>query len=98
MNLANRAWDDASVGRMVELLELHRPQPGQPDLRNFEWFYLDRLCHSDLLTFQGHSSGVCSLAFSPDGKRLASASKDQTVKIWDAQPGPQESTPEAKTR
>ena len=87
MNLANRAWDEANVGRVVDLLDLHRPQSGQSDLRNFEWYYLDRLCHRDLLTLRGHTAGVLSVGFSPDGKRLASASVDQTVKVWDATTG-----------
>jgi WD40 repeat protein len=31
----------------------------------------------------GHSAVARSLAFTSDGKRLASASRDMTVKIWD---------------
>ncbi|MFM9960132.1 MAG: SUMF1/EgtB/PvdO family nonheme iron enzyme [Planctomycetaceae bacterium] len=39
------------------------------------------------LTLKGHTAGVTSVTFSSDGKRLASASIDKSVKIWDASSG-----------
>ena len=41
----------------------------------------------ELLTLSGHTGWVMGLAFSPDGKRLASTSLDGTVKIWSLTPG-----------
>src|SRR6516164_1464615 len=40
-----------------------------------------------LRTFQGHSEAVNHLAFSPDGKRLASVSDDATLRIWETNTG-----------
>jgi len=40
-----------------------------------------------LQTLEGHGSCVNSVAISHDSKRLASASHDNTVKIWDASSG-----------
>jgi WD40 repeat protein/transcriptional regulator with XRE-family HTH domain len=41
----------------------------------------------ELLTLTGHRNWIMGLAFSPDGSRLASTSKDGSIKVWSLAPG-----------
>jgi WD40 repeat protein len=43
----------------------------------------------ELIVQTGHSSIVTAVAFSPDGKTLASSSVDRTIKLWDTTTGKQ---------
>src|SRR5262249_17307366 len=58
-----------------------------PDLRNWEWHYLKRLCHANLLTTQGHPGVGLGVCFSLDGKRMAGACGDMMLRVWDTATG-----------
>ena len=40
-----------------------------------------------LAVMRGHSGMIAAVAFHPDGKTLASAGYDQTIKLWDVVTG-----------
>ncbi|KAM0443818.1 hypothetical protein ACHAO4_010354, partial [Trichoderma viride] len=51
-----------------------------------------------LRTLRGHSHSVTSVAFSADGRDIASGSSDNTIKIWDATTGKERQTLRSHSR
>jgi WD40 repeat protein/serine/threonine protein kinase len=97
MILAFHACEINDLVRVRELLDRHRPKPGETDLRGFEWHYHHRLLHQDLLTVKAHVGPVRMVGYCVDGKKLISFGGSKwpeegeylenfpgELKLWDA--------------
>ncbi len=49
-------------------------------------------CGREQVTLRGHSLALASVAYSPDGKYLATGSYDKTAKVWDTKSGTRRQT------
>ncbi|MFV2066572.1 MAG: WD40 repeat domain-containing protein [Pirellulales bacterium] len=92
MSLAQHDWASGQISRLHKMLDAHMPEPGGSDFRGWEWYYYLSKCHGEVRNFRGHQSKVHSVVWCPDGRRLASASSDTTVRIWDVDTGKEIST------
>ncbi len=84
MYLARQKLNDNDLGEARRLLDRHRPQPGEEDLRGWEWRYLWQLTRSAaLVTLTNGPVGGSSVSFSPGGSRLAVGWLDGRIDLWD---------------
>ncbi|MHC4769623.1 MAG: WD40 repeat domain-containing serine/threonine protein kinase [Planctomycetota bacterium] len=88
--LAQNALDTGNTTHLVQLLE-----GCPPDLRGWEWRFLERLSDTSIRTLSGHTGEVMSVAVSPDGSIIASGSRDDLfsadsdnrIRLWDPATG-----------
>ena len=88
-----RVWDTATW-RLVRTFDrgstLKQGLAWSPDSTRLAWgsaaddnaVYLWRVGTDEVKVLNGHTSSVWTLAWRPDGKRLASSGMDETVRIW----------------
>jgi serine/threonine protein kinase len=85
IKLANQAWWEGDVRRVMGLLRRHIPAAGEKDLRGFEWSYFWRQCQRKGVTIQASSEPLYYVTHSPDGRWIVVAGKDAVVRGYDAQ-------------
>ena len=86
MVAAHQAWrGHRGTLRAKNLLARWMPSENAPDLRAWEWYFVNALCHQEKVALRGHVGAVTRVAYSPDGQFIASASRDGSLRIWDAQ-------------
>lgn len=86
MNLIQTAFEANQYARVQELLD-ETAKPQFAAFRGPEWGFWDYRMNTHLVTLEGHLALVADVAFSPDSKRIATASFDNTARIWEARSG-----------
>ncbi len=75
-----------AIPALAPVVEAYQEHLSSPQLVPV-WPLPDRPGMGMLRTLKGHNNGVSHCAFSPDGNLIATASHDQTVRLWETATG-----------
>lgn len=91
ISLAYQAWQDDNVSHAEDLLN-----QANHLYRDWEWDFINKLCHSEHKTLRGHTGIPFKMRLSKDGKRMVSIGRvhgvpagviDVSVLLWDVETG-----------
>lgn len=84
MKVAQEAWESGLPDRARELLDRQRPVDGKPDLRTFEWYYLNSLSRTAQSTPTIElKDKVTAVAAHPVNDQVAISGDNLKIQIWD---------------
>ncbi len=86
MKRADYFWEMNDVAVVRALLDRYLPEPGEEDIRGFEWHYWWQQCHQELMTLR-HQNEVQRVAISPDSQLVAAAEAGGVITLWDLKTG-----------
>lgn len=91
MKLANQEYENANIARVEALVEATTPQPGDTDLRGFEWFLFRRYANADVMRIKElshitdasfhHGNDVLAIASVPH--TAVQGSRNYLIKLYD---------------
>lgn len=85
-NLIDEGYSYLAQRLLLDVLPDNVNHPDKPCTAEAE-FSLRKAVSQNNAMLTGHNEGVNFVAFSPDGKRIVSASDDKTIRIWNAENG-----------
>lgn len=82
MRNAKLAWDLSDLTQTLKLLDRYEPQAGEPDIRDFGWWYLWHEYHDSSRVLGTHKNRATAVAITRNGEIAASGGDDSVIRLW----------------